>query len=142
MRDPLTLGLLLTFLLPVTSQVIFDVVRRILGFAPHFHPIRLLTIGAQWQTTWDWSRLFSNVGTNSFIAFNTPNSSTSADIQIDDNTYFQVMAGHGASLSEFLDLSPVSFRGIDTGHTADSSAKLFNQLKVELCSKLAIFNFR
>lgn len=40
------------------------------------------------------------------------------------------MAGHGASLSGFLGVSSFGLSGEFTNSTADSSAKLFDQLKV------------
>ena len=93
----------------------------------------------KWQTTWDQSRLFTNVGVNTTVNFKTPGAVASANIQIDDDTYFQVMAGHGASLSGSLGVSSVLSREF-TDYAADSSAKLLDQLKVLLCSKLVILN--
>ncbi|KAF9650955.1 glycoside hydrolase [Thelephora ganbajun] len=88
MRGPLIAVVLLTFVLPVTPQSIWDV----------------------WQTTWNGDRLFANVSPSTPITFTTSSTAASVDVQIDDNVYFQIMVGHGASLT-------------------DSSAKLFDQLK-------------
>jgi hypothetical protein len=85
---------------------------------------------AQWQTTWDRSKLFSSVGSSPPINFVKPGPAASADIVVSDSTKYQTIVGFGGTLSEFQPIFPVSVDGFDAFNAADSSALTLSNLKV------------
>jgi len=88
--------ILLGVVLPAASQQIWDIVRLFYSrsHSSTYDPF------AQWQTTWDRTKLFTSLAPASAINFVAPGAIGSADIVINDGQKFQNIAGFGGSLSE------------------------------------------
>lgn len=77
-----------------------------------------------WSTTWDRSKLFSNVSPSKSINFTSPGSTGSANIVVDDSTTYQTVYGYGASLT---DSSALVLNNMKTTNSANYW-KLLNML--------------